>query len=248
MLKHPDSVFSWVPRFHLVYRQGCSVVCICVRREQWCVSYLSRYERLVSSEPVGTTLLSIVVGHFLSVFAHTLGDIASVSASGAIQIPTATVIDADGKPTGETVQKTAHDQVALSGVLQSADDAHTPGAFFNLHCRAALPLSGPHGQGRTALKWIIDGEHGTLEVQNRPEDGAWGAFPNLTEKRVLLNGEEVRWEATEADRLGPSGKAWLEFAKGEDGVYYDLEKSVKVHRVLDAALTSIRDGKRVSLV
>ena len=122
-----------------------------------------------------------------------------------------------------------------------------PGTFFNLHCRAALPLSGPHSAGRTGLRWIIDGERGTREVQNRAEDGTFGVFLNTSEKRVLLNGEEVKWEATEADRLGPSGKAWLEFAKGKDGVYYDLEKSLKIHRVLDAALASIRDGKRVSL-
>ena len=63
----------------------------------------------------------------------------------------------------------------------------------------------------------------------------------------LLNGEEVNVESTEADRLGNPGKAWLEFAKGKDGVYWDIDKTVAVHRVLDAALTSVQEGRRVSL-
>lgn len=91
------------------------------------------------------------MGHFLSVFAHTFGDIASVSASGAIQIPTATVIDADGNPTGETVQKTAHDQVALSGVLQSADGAHALMCLFSHRTLQDTPQDQSHTVGHGAV-------------------------------------------------------------------------------------------------
>ncbi|KAJ3558382.1 hypothetical protein NM688_g960 [Phlebia brevispora] len=194
----------------------------------------------------GASVLTVPVGHFLSALTYILGDFTEISASGAIQQPYAELVDAEGNPTGQTIKKTVHDQIALSGVLQSKDGQ--PGTFVNIHCRAALPLTGEHGRGRTSLKWIIDGELGTVEVQNKPEDGSWGAFITTTEKRVLLNGEEVKWEAIDADRLGSPGKAWLEFAKGKDGKYWGLEESVRVHRVLDAALTSIQEGKRISLV
>ncbi|KAF7797592.1 hypothetical protein EIP86_008792 [Pleurotus ostreatoroseus] len=197
----------------------------------------------------GASPLTIPMGHFLTVFSYalrdTLGDFAEVTASGAIEFPTAELLDSDGKGTGEIITKTVHDQVALSGVLQSKDGK--PGVFYNLHLRAAIPLSGEHGKGRTGLKWIIDGELGTIEVQNKEELGTWGAFVTMAEQRVLLNGEEVAVEPTDADRLGQPGKAWLEFAKGKDGVYWDLDQSVRVHRVLDAALTSIQEGRRIPL-
>ncbi len=190
--------------------------------------------------------MTIIVGHFLAVLTHTLGEFAEVSASGAVRIASSVLVDTDGEPIGGTIQKTAHDQVALSGVLKSKDDGH--GTFVNLHCRAAIPLSGEYGKGRTLLKWIIDGEYGTVEVQNREEDGPWGALITMAEHRVLLNGEEVDITPTEADRLGAPGKGWLEFAKGQDGLYWGLDESVKLHQVLDAALTSIQEGRRISLV
>ena len=194
----------------------------------------------------GGTVLAVPVGHILTVLDHIVGDFTEISASGAIQTPSATVIAADGNPTGETIQKTVHDQIALSGKLHSKNGQ--PGVFVNLHCRAALPLSGEHGKGRTLFKWIIDGELGTVEVQSKEEVAPWGAFITTRERRVLLNGEEVTWEATETDRLGSPGKAWLEFAKDEDGLYWGLDQSVKLHRVLDAALVSIQEGRRITFL
>ena len=161
-------------------------------------------------------------------------------------MPTASFIDRDGNPTGEILQKSVHDQVALSGILKGHDGQ--PGAFVNVHCRGGLPLAGEKGAGRTLLKWIIDGEDGTIEVVNKPEEGVWGAFMAIGANRVLLNGEEVPIEPSDVDRLGNPGKAWLEFSKGEDGVYWGIDESVKLHRVLDAALTSINEGKRVTLL
>ncbi|KAJ3558384.1 hypothetical protein NM688_g959 [Phlebia brevispora] len=193
----------------------------------------------------GITILDIPVGHFLTALTYVLGDFTEVSATGAIQYPTAELVDADGKPTGQTLEKTVHDQIAISGVLQSKGSQ--PGTFVNIHCRGAIPLTGEYAHGRTAFKWIIDGELGTIEVQGRPGDDGLSALSN-TEKRVLLNGEEVQSDTVDADRLGGSGRAWVEFAKGKDGEYWGLEESVRVHRVLDAALTSIQEGKRLSLV
>ncbi len=187
-------------------------------------------------------MLTIPVGHLIVVLGHVLGDFSEVSASGAVRIPTASFVDLDGKPTGEIIPKTAHDQVALSGVLKGEHD----GVFVNVHCRAGMECTGDKVGGRHLFQWTIDGELGSIEVRNRVEDGPLGCFI-ATEKRVFLNGEEVSVEREEIDKLGNTGKAWLEFAKGNDGKYTTLDEAVKVHRVLDAALTSIQDGRRVYL-
>ena len=118
--------------------------------------------------------------------------------------------------------------------------------FVNIHIRAGLPFGGEHGRGRKYLEWIIDGEKGTIEVRSDPKTGLFGAFI-VTDKLVFLNGEPVEWERKEVDRLDGPGKAWLEFAKGEKGRYWGIEESVKVHRVLDAAQTSIETGRKIVL-
>lgn len=200
---------------------------------------------LSNIDDAGATIITIPLGHFLTALTHILGDFVSVSATGVVQLPTASIIDSEGKPTGETIQKTSHDQIAITGILEGKDGA--PGTFVNLQTRGLLPITGEHGRGRTVFTWIIDGEFGTIEVQNRKDDTASGPFVNLAEKRVLLNGEEVHWEPSEADRLDNTGKAWLEFAKGSEGKYWGIDESVKVDRVLDAALTSIKEGRRVDL-
>ena len=134
--------------------------------------------------------------------------------------------------------------VALTGILESKDG--NPGVFVNVHIRTALPLAGEHGKGRTYFRWIFDGEKGSIEVQNDPKTGVLGAFIT-TDKLLFLNGEPVSYEKTEIDRLDDTGKAWLEFAKGKKGRYWGIDESVKVHRVLDAAETSIATGKKVVL-
>ena len=100
------------------------------------------------------------------------------------------------------------------------------------------------------MKWIIDGEKGTIEVRNDPGSGVWGAFIAIADKLVFLNGEQVVVEKKEEDRLDNPGKAWLEFAKernGEKGVYWGIDESLKLHRVLDAAQTSILTGQKIVL-
>ena len=194
---------------------------------------------------VGCTVLTVPVAHFLAVLTHILGDFAEVSAYGAIEVPTASVVDRDGKPTGEIIQKSAHDQMSLAGTLQS--NHGQPGTFVNVVCRAAAPLVGEKGAGRTLLKWVIDGEDGSIEVVNEPQDVPWGGYFGLATKRVLLNGKEVLVDGSDLDKLGNTGKAWLEFAKGRDGIFWGIDESIKLQRVLDAALTSINEGKRISL-
>ncbi|PSR81963.1 hypothetical protein PHLCEN_2v6203 [Hermanssonia centrifuga] len=188
----------------------------------------------------GATPLTIPVGHFIVALSHVLGEFTSLSAHGIIAVPTAKVIDAAGNETGEIFQKTAHDQVAVSGVLRG-NGAYTEMSFANIHARVAL---GEQGRGRTLFKWIIDGEDGTIELR---EDGTGGGFVAIGEKRVFLNGEEVKLEEKAEDRLGNSGKAWLEFAKGAEGKFFGIDDAVRLHRAVDAAQKSINEGRTVVL-
>lgn len=64
------------------------------------------------------------------------------------------------------------------------------------------------------------------------------------EKDICLNGGPVKLEHKNEDRLTSSGKAWLEFAKGDKGKYETLEHAPNIYRVVDAALTSSREGRK----
>lgn len=194
----------------------------------------------ISPPYIGVTMLSIPIGHFIAILDDILGPFAEVTASGAIRYPTGHFVDAEGKPTDRVFHSTVHDQISLSGILKD-------GVFASIHSRAGIACTGPRGAGRRKLQWIIDGEDGTIELTNRESEGLMGPFMGFTEKDVFLNGEKVVLEETEVDQLGNSGKAWLEFAKGEKGKYLTMDDAVRIHHVLDAALTSITEGKKVVL-
>ena len=175
-----------------------------------------------------------------------LGDFSEVTGAATNAYPTSILVDAEGKPTGEVITSPPHDQIAVSGILTGK--SYAEGAFINIHCRAALPLGGDKIKGRTLYRWIIDGEDGTIELVHREQDGEWGAFLGLKEKTVLLNGEEVPLDETELDKLGNTAKAWYEFSKGEEGKYTTIDDAVRIHRVLDAALRSIDEGRKITLL
>ena len=191
--------------------------------------------------PLDTTILTVHGGHFLAILEHALGSFKEVTASSTVRFPTCALLDGTGSPTGELVPVTSPDQVALVGTLAS-------GVFVTIHIRAGLPATGAHGAGRKLFQWIIDGEEGTVEVTNRPEDKDMGAFFTLTEKDVYLNGEKVDLEETEVDELGQTGKAWWEFAKEQgDAKYTTIADAVRIHTVVDAAQRSIQVGERIVL-
>lgn len=175
-----------------------------------------------------------------------LGDFHDVTAAGTHRYPTTTIIDAQGNPTGETISNPPHDQFAISGTLSGKPYAE--GAFINLHTRANLRYRGENYKGRTIFRWVIDGEDGTIELIHRKQEGQLGSYINIHEMTILLNGDEVSLEETELDKLGNTAKAWAEYAKGEQGKYTTIDDAVRVHRVLDAVLDSIKEGRRINLL
>jgi predicted dehydrogenase len=179
----------------------------------------------------GATMLDIAIGHQMDVFTHVLGDFASVSATTAIQYQTATLFDAEYKPTGKTVPISAPNQVAFTGLLKS-------GAVSSNIWRGGLPST----QGRKHFLWEIDGEEGSIRLEG---DQVASAFVNVRDPVLYLNGELVEVENTSgpADNLAA---AWAAFAKGGD--YATMEDAVRNHRLLDAITRSAEEGKTISLV
>lgn len=185
-------------------------------------------------------MLTISIGHFLAVLKHVLGTFTEVNATSAIRFPTVVVVDpSTGQVVGDPItHKTRHDQIIMSGILKGRT-AELDGIVVNIHCQGGFEAAEP-------FRWVIYGEKGTIEIKSTKDMP--GSQIATHEKVVYLNNEKVEVDETELDKkLGNTGKGWLEFAKGDDGVYESLESSVDIYRAVDAALTSIRGGKKVAL-
>lgn len=187
----------------------------------------------------GATRLSIPIAHQLDQLTHVLGSFTSLSATSSTLYPTATFVDADGKPTGETAPSEIPDHFSVHGVLDS-------GILVNFFWRAGYPAVGP-GTGRRAYIWEIDGELGTIRLEGT------SALPTINEPEVFLNGEKVVLDVP-GSNVRSIVDAWTEFADDWDrgvgerkGSYPTIEDAVRHHELLDAIELSAKEGRRVVL-
>ncbi|KJA23794.1 hypothetical protein HYPSUDRAFT_137383 [Hypholoma sublateritium FD-334 SS-4] len=178
----------------------------------------------------GATALSISVGHQLDPFTFVLGDFSTINATGTIIYPTATIVGADGKPTGKTLPATNPDHYAISGLLKS-------GALASITWRTGYKNT----PGRKHLLWEIDGEEGSIRVESDDY-----VFMNVSNPTVYLNGEKVEIAGVETGVLGILGAAWDAYADG-DQPYATIDDAVKNHRILDAVKRSLKEGKTIVL-
>src|SRR6266705_4518267 len=102
----------------------------------------------------GANVLTIAVGHSLDILNYVLGEFADLSALSDLRRPHITI-----EETGEQIRKTASDQIAVIGTLES-------GATASVHVREAVA-------GGTGFLWEINGTDGTLRIT------ADGAFPEI---------------------------------------------------------------------
>lgn len=177
------------------------------------------------------------MGHFLVVLKYVLGELAEVSASTALYYPSVAFVDDKGNPTGETLQSTVPNDLVMHGVLKGKHD----GILLNIHHQCGAPAAAER------FRWTIVGEKGVIELRAMEGKEDYGSFIITDEKDLYFDGEPVKLEYQDLDRLMNTGKAWLEFAKGEEGKYTGLEEAVQIYRVLDAVVTSSQCGKRISL-
>lgn len=196
------------------------------KRASWAPKFLNVSEIF----PAGATMLDIAMGHQLDVVTHLLGEFATVSATTALQYPTATVIGDDKTPTGQTVTATGPDHVAFTGMFKS-------GAISSIIWRGGIKST----PGRKQFIWQIDGEDGTIRMEG---DGLGAAFLHIRNPDLYLNGDLVDVPQTSGpvDNLT---SAWEAFAKGE--AYPTIDDAVKNHRLIDAITQSAQEGRVVKL-
>jgi predicted dehydrogenase len=177
-------------------------------------------------------MLHIMVGHLLDPFLQIFGDVKSLTATQTIAFPTAALVDSNGVETGATVPVSSPDQLAFSLLTKS-------NVLCSFHYRAGLPLA----EGRTNFLWLIDGTEGTIRLEGT---GGAGSFLNIFDPVLLVNGERV--EVT-ADPLGNIGRAWAEFAQDDaEANYATAEDAAKVHRIIEAILTSAEKNAPVNVI
>src|SRR5262249_40181484 len=93
----------------------------------------------------GVTPLTISFAHRVDALCYCLGEFAELSAIVANRRTTATVVE-----TGETIAKSAEDQIAVAGVLES-------GAVASIHYRGGTSRG-------VNLLWEINGTDGDLQI------------------------------------------------------------------------------------
>lgn len=174
-------------------------------------------------------MLDIGVGHLFDSVTYLLGDLATVSATTANHYPIVTVLDDKQQPTEKTVNSSAPDQIAFTGLFKS-------GAISSAIFRAGLPAS----QGRKHL-WEIVGEAGLIHMES---DELSSALVNTKAPKLYLNGAlvEVQQVAGPANNIT---SAWEAFAKGERSP--NLEDALKLRRLLEGVTRSAQEGRVVNL-
>ncbi|KAG9318039.1 oxidoreductase [Chiua virens] len=143
----------------------------------------------------GASLLEIAVGHHVDTLLYVLGsEISTVSATTTTIYPTVAVTQDDGMPTGETVTSSVPDHVAFSGTLAN-------GALISVCFRGGYK-SAP---GRHQLVWIIDGETGSIRVENAAQGGA---FTQIHAPKLYLDGEEITGRLNQLFDGSPEGAVY----------------------------------------
>jgi predicted dehydrogenase len=187
----------------------------------------------------GANVLTIAVGHSLDILNHVLGEFADLSAVSDLRRPLITI-----EETGERIEKTAADQIAVIGTL-------TSGATANIHVREAVA-------GGTGFLWEINGTDGTLQIT---ADAAYPEIYPLTVAGAHGRNEPVelavpaaltrKWPALTNLEGAPAynvGRAYAAFAADIDNGTHtvpDFADAVRRHEVIAAIERSAASGERV---
>jgi predicted dehydrogenase len=187
----------------------------------------------------GANLLTVPVGHSLDILNYVLGEFAELSAVSDLRRPLITI-----EETGEQIVKTAPDQIAVIGTLES-------GATASVHIREAVA-------GGTGFLWEINGTAGTLRItadaalpeiypltvagaQGRNEPAVLAVPVALTQKWPAL----TRLEGEPAFNVG---RAYAALAADIDNGTHtapDFADAVRRHEVIAAIERAAASGERV---
>jgi len=189
----------------------------------------------------GANLLTIAVGHSIDTLNHVLGEFADLSALSDLRRPRITI-----EETGEQIRKTASDQIAVIGTLES-------GATASVHVREAVA-------GGTGFLWEINGTDGTLRIT---ADGPLpGIFPltvagahgrNEPAELAVPAALAQKWPALSGLQGAPAfnvGRVYAAFAADIDNgtrTVPDFADAVRRHEVIAAIERSAASGERVKM-
>ncbi|KZV94871.1 NAD(P)-binding protein [Exidia glandulosa HHB12029] len=179
---------------------------------------------------------NVVVGHHLSAITRILGPVESISATSSKVFDSVQVVDAQSKPTGETLANRSPDQWAASGLLKNH-----PGALFSGTWRSGVSVSKETDKDRPTLVFIIDGDKGFIKFESSSFGGS--IINMFVPEKVYLNGEEVKVE----DTVGTAHRNWEAYASGAEGEYATFDDAVDLYKHLDAISTSASEGRVVSV-
>jgi predicted dehydrogenase len=186
----------------------------------------------------GATMLAVPVGHTLDALIYVLGPVHDVSATVGIRRPYGTNTE-----TGEQISKTAHDQIAAHGTLET-------GTVFSAHYRGGLSAG-------TNFLWEINGTAGDIVLRGPTGHLQFGQARIFSAKHGadLTPMPVPRTYQQDLVPLADSGASTVAHAyaqlwqdiKGSTKTVPDFEQGVAHHRLLDAIEHSALHGSRIVL-
>lgn len=185
----------------------------------------------------GANLLTIPAGHALDALCWVLGELDSLQATLANLRPQLNLVDGDGSVV-KTVPKTAHDYVAVNGILKNGG-----GVVSVVYQGGSNPFGTP------GFYWQIDGTKGSLLLE-----GSVGHVQMFQPTiKFIKNGEKeaknvdgVKWVGN--DFSYAVGHAWEAFAGKGDGNVTTWEDALLRHKMIDAIYRSNEKGTREKYV
>ena len=154
---------------------------------------IDREHAFIFDKANGITPLTITGAHRMDALCYCLGEFDQLSATIANRRTAATIIE-----TGETISKTADDQIAVNGVLES-------GAVASIHYRGGTSRG-------INLVWEINGTEGDLQLS---DPAGHGQMPDVT----LLGG---RGAETRLQPLQIPSEYFMASREAAPGVAYNV--------------------------
>jgi predicted dehydrogenase len=189
----------------------------------------------------GANLITVAFGHSVDTLNFVLGEFAKLTALSALRRPIITI-----EETGEQIEKTAADQIAVIGTLAS-------GATASIHLREAVA-------GGAGFLWEINGTEGTLRItadaalpEIFPLTVAGGRGRNEPIELAVPTTLTQRWPTLASLEGAPPynvGRAYAAFAADIDNGTHtapDFAGAVRHHEVIAAIERAAASGERVKL-
>lgn len=200
---------------------------------------VSKANAYMLDETTGANVLTIAVGHSVDILSFVLGEFVDLSAALHLRRSPITI-----EETGEQIVKTAPDQVAVVGTLES-------GAAASVHVREAVA-------GGTGFFWEINGTHGTLRItaegaqpQIFPLTVAGARGPNEPIQLAVPAAFRQRWPGLMSLEGAPAynvGRAYAAFAADINNgtrTVPDFNDAVRRHHLIAAIQRSAASAERV---